>query len=326
MNSANHYPSCIKIPATTSPKYSSGVSQKDAQTLLAINYELISVANRVFGSSKWSHSISHQTLDFTESFLGKFLCGCCSYVKIQLDSGVFHEDMGYFIAEASTKPLAMQAARTGSLSNAFEKVLRCFGTLVENEVNLALKKYKNSKVITESKKEDSRKEDATVAELNVGKFEPCARSTPYLGAPNADKKETSGSSKLSKVTESPIKSNNNSHSILLSDIINKENMEIDVHNAASTVLTVTMKNNQEQLCKKNNQKDVIRRTDQVEVIKESDQEESRNTKNLGDHQMKVLSEEELLRRERRRKQMEKQAEYKRIMKERELQKIRGNEV
>lgn len=50
-------------------------------------------------------------LDFVEAFMGKYVCGCATFVKIQLRDGPFHEDMGYCHAEGAAKGLSIQYAR-----------------------------------------------------------------------------------------------------------------------------------------------------------------------------------------------------------------------
>lgn len=43
--------------------------------------------------------------------MGKYVCGCVTFVKIQLKDGTFHEDMGYCNAEGNLKGLSIYFAR-----------------------------------------------------------------------------------------------------------------------------------------------------------------------------------------------------------------------
>ncbi|XP_076234170.1 uncharacterized protein LOC143179058 [Calliopsis andreniformis] len=147
MNSATNYPSCIKIPPINSKQTTINTMcpQKfDVKETFTLNNELISLANRIFGEGKWSHTVTSQTVDFIESFMGKYVCGCVTFVKIQLINGIFHEDMGYCHAEGAMKGAALHCARAGSLTDAFRKTLSCFGNAIEIEIQKLMKKLPNS--------------------------------------------------------------------------------------------------------------------------------------------------------------------------------------
>ncbi|XP_071560162.1 uncharacterized protein [Temnothorax nylanderi] len=106
---------------------------------LATNFlDLISAANKVFGEGKWNHTVVSQTLDFKDTnyptLNAPYRTGCVSFVKVQLESGNFHEDVGYFNAEALTEGLSLQNARIGSAVNALKRVLQSFGDKVEREL------------------------------------------------------------------------------------------------------------------------------------------------------------------------------------------------
>ncbi|XP_071570642.1 uncharacterized protein [Temnothorax nylanderi] len=120
---------------------------------LAINFhDLISVANKVFGEGKWNHTVVRQTLDFDDEYFddeyfdnvinceinarNKYCVGCVSYVKIQLENGNFHEDIGYINEDEFTEGLSIQNARIGSAINALFRVLLSFGDKVERELKL----------------------------------------------------------------------------------------------------------------------------------------------------------------------------------------------
>lgn len=43
--------------------------------------------------------------------MGKYVCGCATFLKIQLQDGTFHEDMGYCYTEEAMKGLSIHCAR-----------------------------------------------------------------------------------------------------------------------------------------------------------------------------------------------------------------------
>ncbi|XP_070167642.1 DNA repair protein RAD52 homolog [Polyergus mexicanus] len=132
MYNGHDFLSCIKIPtkqATT--KKSEKIEPMD----FAADYrDLISTANKVFGEGKWNHTVVHQTLDYVEIIGAKCSVGCVSSVKVQLENGNFHEDIGYYSAEESTKGLSIHNARIGSAVNGLRRVLLSFGGKIEREL------------------------------------------------------------------------------------------------------------------------------------------------------------------------------------------------
>ncbi|XP_011644301.1 DNA repair protein RAD52 homolog [Pogonomyrmex barbatus] len=135
MYNGHEYLSCIKIPATKQVTTKDMHKTEKAEMGFAANHrDLILTANKVFGENKWSHTVVSQTLDFIEVIGAKCCTGCVSTVKVQLDNGCFHEDIGYFIAEESTKGLSIHNARVGSAINALKRVLLSFGNKIEREL------------------------------------------------------------------------------------------------------------------------------------------------------------------------------------------------
>ncbi|XP_071640429.1 uncharacterized protein [Temnothorax longispinosus] len=104
---------------------------------LATNFpDLISAANKVFGEGKWNHTVISQTLESHYGISASHICrtGCVSFVKVKLENGNFHEDVGYFDAEGPTRGLSIHSARIGSAVNALKRVLLSFGDKVEREL------------------------------------------------------------------------------------------------------------------------------------------------------------------------------------------------
>ncbi|KYM92980.1 DNA repair protein RAD52 like protein [Atta colombica] len=106
----------------------------ESMDLTTEHRNLILTANKVFGEDKWSHTVVNQTLDFVEIIGAKCCTGCVSFVKVQLENGNFHEDIGYYSAEESTKGLSIHNARVGSAVNALRRVLLSFGDKIEKEL------------------------------------------------------------------------------------------------------------------------------------------------------------------------------------------------
>ncbi|KAG7202844.1 hypothetical protein KM043_009995 [Ampulex compressa] len=283
MNIGDNHPSCIKIPPASGKQNltSSIISPKsDAKDAMRINDELISLANRILGEENWSHTVTNQTLDFAESFMGKYVSGCATFVKIQLGNGIFHEDMGYCHAEGPTKGLAIYSARINSLTNAFKKVLMCFGGRIETEVRSLIKKMHNGTFHVQK--------DDVHSSLNIVQSElllpPCAQSTPYACPKNAEIKEK--------------------------EIIPRSKSPYDQNGAQSSTKLKLLGETTKQVIQQTNSPRPKSPNDlKVQVFP--------SPANIVQNKPDPSTDEELMRLERKRKQLEKQLEYKRLMKEKE---------
>ncbi|XP_076289697.1 uncharacterized protein LOC143213583 [Lasioglossum baleicum] len=290
MSNATNYPSCIKIPATNSKQNNTMVPQKsDLNETLALNRELITLANRVFGEGKWNHSVTNQTVDFVESFMGKYICGCVTFVKIQLHDGTFHEDMAYFHAEGATKGLAVHSARIVSLTEAFKKVLSCFSYFIEHDIEKLLTK-------PNSHNNNSQKESlqCSIPSFHSDMAEADIQSSPFKN----QKTNKEGDRPAIPCSKSP----------------SSQEAQISVPRIDTKSKSPTESTSKLNGAKSTNNVKCQLQSDDVSSIKE----QGINRKEQ--EQKKELNEEELLRMERKRKQMEKQAEFKRLMKEKEQQK------
>lgn len=292
VNSVN-YPSCIKIPPIHAPSRqtmsNAMVPQKfDVKETLTLNSELISLANRLFGKGKWSHAVTSQTIDFVESFMGKYVCGCATFVKIQLHDGTFHEDMGYCHAEGAMKGFSIHCARTGSLTDAFKKVLSCFDNTIETEVEKLTKKLPNSQ--TNNLEKDDLQISFPLEQFDI--HEPCAQSTPFIVCKN----DLKGKQENACQPKSPCDQEEQTSA---QPTIKKSKSATEQKLKTAFDVKGQLQSN-----------GMIHKNEKGNILK-------------GPDQKKGLSEEELIRMERKRKQMEKQAEFKQRMKEREQQ--RGGE-
>ncbi|XP_018303016.1 DNA repair protein RAD52 homolog isoform X1 [Mycetomoellerius zeteki] len=134
MYNGHEYLSCIKINTSKQAAMKNTHEKAELMDLIAEHRNLILTANKVFGEDKWSHTVVNQTLDFVEIIGAKCCTGCVSFVRVQLDNGNFHEDIGYYSAEESTKGLSIHNARVGSAANALRRVLLSFGDKIEKEL------------------------------------------------------------------------------------------------------------------------------------------------------------------------------------------------
>ncbi|KOC70239.1 DNA repair protein RAD52 like protein, partial [Habropoda laboriosa] len=260
-----------------------------------LNEQLILLANRTFGEGKWNHTVTNQTIDFIEAFMGKYVCGCVTFVKIQLQDGTFHEDIGYCHAEGAMKGLSIHCARIGSLADAFKKVLLCF----DNKLGCEIQKL--SQRLSDSYTTNLQKEDfqCSFPDLQTEILEPCAQSTPFLSHKNDEQKEKSDNIvKLKSL-------NDEKRQIIAQQQVARSKSPTEQKEQYIPSKTSSDLKNHLQSNSTNHQKQ------QNNVQKEQDS-------------IQVLNEEEFLRMERKRKQMEKQAEYKRLMKEKEHQKFYDN--
>lgn len=253
----NNYPSCIKIPNSNQNHKKVHQTKENVplvmqqKKIIHANKTLLSLADKIFGEAEWSHSVTNQTLDFVDSVMNSYVVGCCTFVKIQLCSGIFHEDMGYSTKEGSVKGEVIHCARLASYNDALIKTLCSFGGKIKIEVE---------------KCTENIVECPTLPIRNI--------SSPI----SHDKKE--------KKELSPTNTNISFNSIL--QILESNTDNVLSNNVTSTKDQIVSKSN---IC-----------IDQ------------------GENNDKKISKEEMLRLERKRKQMEKQMEYKKLMKEKELKK------
>ncbi|XP_012277965.1 DNA repair protein RAD52 homolog [Orussus abietinus] len=167
------HPSCIKPPVLPVKHDETGyTSNHDVRDWASIYNDLITMANEVFGYRKWSHSVTNQSLDFTEYIMGKYHTGCMAFVRVQLEDGTFHEDMGYSNAENTIKGMAIYCARSASITNAFKKVLLCFGGEFEERLkHLQMDNLKETSSISSIGQPPQLKKKI--------KLPPVAQSTPH---------------------------------------------------------------------------------------------------------------------------------------------------
>ncbi|XP_034942937.1 DNA repair protein RAD52 homolog [Chelonus insularis] len=274
------FPSCIKMPVSRSDSVSDNDSNgtNDPENHSTTYNDLILIANEVFGHGKWSHAVTSQTVDFVEYVMGKYHIGCAAFVKVQLPDGTYHEEMGYSNAESSIKGSAVYSARRSSITNAFRKALLCFGGIIEEKIE-GIQPSSHKRKIIKLYNTDNQS-DKLKSDL-VKASKPTVLSSTNVNNPIVVKKETS-----------PV---------------------IDDKNQAKVVETVLPEST---IKREVETKPVINSKSTSSVASLQYTRSSTKPNNVDNGSTRQMTEEEL-RLERKRKQREKQEEYRRLMKEKE---------
>jgi len=116
------------------PEYISQRAGAGGQKLAYVEgWKLINLANETFGFNGWSHSVTHQNIDFVDQVGTKYYVGVSAFVKVQLKDGVFHEDIGYGVAEGmKSKALSLEKARKEAVTDGLKRALKSFGQALGN--------------------------------------------------------------------------------------------------------------------------------------------------------------------------------------------------
>lgn len=97
---------------------------------------LVSLANETFGLHSWSHSVTHQIIDYIDCNSDKYSVGVAAFVKVELKNGIQHQDVGYGICKDScSKGYAIAHARKEATTNGLREALRSFGCHCSGKVN-----------------------------------------------------------------------------------------------------------------------------------------------------------------------------------------------
>ncbi|KAL4840646.1 hypothetical protein H8958_005441 [Nasalis larvatus] len=65
---------------------------------------VINLAYDIFGYNGVAHSITQQNVDFVDLNNGKFYMRVCTFVRVQLKDGSYHEAVGYGVRASSPRP------------------------------------------------------------------------------------------------------------------------------------------------------------------------------------------------------------------------------
>ncbi|KAM7446802.1 DNA repair protein rad52 [Porites harrisoni] len=116
------------------PEYISQRAGAGGQKLAYVEgWKLINLANETFGFNGWSHSVTHQNIDFVDQVANKYYVGVSAFVKVQLKDGVYHEDIGYGVSEGmKSKALSLEKARKEAVTDGLKRALKSFGQSLGN--------------------------------------------------------------------------------------------------------------------------------------------------------------------------------------------------
>ncbi|KAF8155767.1 recombination protein Rad52 [Crassisporium funariophilum] len=101
----------------------------------AEGWKIINLANEVFGFNGWSSSIVSLTTDFVDytEESRRYNIGVTAIVRVTLRDGVFHEDIGYGMAEnVKGKGQALDKCKKEAVTDGIKRALRNFGNLLGN--------------------------------------------------------------------------------------------------------------------------------------------------------------------------------------------------
>ncbi|XP_068718695.1 DNA repair protein RAD52 homolog isoform X2 [Montipora capricornis] len=124
----------IALNKKLGPEYISQRAGAGGQKLAYVEgWKLINLANETFGFNGWSHSVTHQNIDFVDLVGSKYYVGVSAFVKVQLKDGVFHEDIGYGVSEGmKSKALSLEKARKEAVTDGLKRALKSFGQALGN--------------------------------------------------------------------------------------------------------------------------------------------------------------------------------------------------
>lgn len=96
----------------------------------------IELANWIFTYKGWSSSIQDITMDFCDEKNGRFAVGVSAIVRVTLQNGCYHEDVGYgTMSNCSDRGQALEKTKKEAISDALKRCLRLFGNGLGNCLN-----------------------------------------------------------------------------------------------------------------------------------------------------------------------------------------------
>ncbi|KAF9517727.1 hypothetical protein BS47DRAFT_1290541 [Hydnum rufescens UP504] len=101
----------------------------------AEGWQIINLANEVFGFDGWSTSVVNLTVDFIDlnQESQRFSIGVTAIVRVALREGAFHEDVGYgAIENMKSKAAALDKCKKEAVTDAVKRALRNFGNVLGN--------------------------------------------------------------------------------------------------------------------------------------------------------------------------------------------------
>ncbi|GJJ14845.1 hypothetical protein Clacol_009113 [Clathrus columnatus] len=101
----------------------------------AEGWKIINLANQVFGFNGWSSNICSVSVDYLDPVDDgkRWNCGVSAVVRVTLSGGVYHEDIGYGVAEnIKGKGTALDKCKKEAVTDGIKRTLRNFGNLLGN--------------------------------------------------------------------------------------------------------------------------------------------------------------------------------------------------
>ena len=98
-------------------------------------WRVVDLANEVFGFNGWSTSVRSLEVDFldVQAETGRCQCGVSAIVRITLQDGAYHEDVGYGHAEGVRgKHAALEKCKKEAITDSIKRGLKTFGRLLGN--------------------------------------------------------------------------------------------------------------------------------------------------------------------------------------------------
>lgn len=98
-------------------------------------WRVVDLANEVFGFNGWSTSVRSLDVDFldVQPETGRCQCGVSAIVRITLQDGAYHEDVGYGHAEGVRgKHAALEKCKKEAITDSIKRGLKTFGRLLGN--------------------------------------------------------------------------------------------------------------------------------------------------------------------------------------------------
>ena len=101
------------------------------------SYRSIEIANAIFGYDGWSCEIKDIHTEIDQKQNGKNIIYSVyteATVRITLQNGIFHEDVGIGSSIMGMKTMAIELSRKEAISDARKRALRCFGNILGNSL------------------------------------------------------------------------------------------------------------------------------------------------------------------------------------------------
>ncbi|BFZ54323.1 DNA repair protein rad52 [Savitreella phatthalungensis] len=98
-------------------------------------WKAIELANEVFGFNGWNTSVQRIDVDFCDvaGESGRISMGCSAIVRVSLQDGTFHEDVGYgSIENVRNKGQAFEKCKKEAVTDAMKRAMRNFGSVLGN--------------------------------------------------------------------------------------------------------------------------------------------------------------------------------------------------